>query len=342
MANIYITEQRAILRKTRDRLFVEKDSEVLLDVQCHKIEAVFIFGNVQFTTQAVHEVLEHGIELAIFTRRGRLVGQITSPATKNIELRLAQFRQYDNPAFRLEIARTIVSAKITNCMEIVRAFSRNHPDAGLKTCLREMERFITSAAKAGSTEELMGTEGSAARAYYKGLGKMILGDFRFTGRKKRPPPDPVNALLSFTYTMIFNEISSFLDGMGFDPYLGYLHKPDYGRPSLACDLIEEFRPVAADRLVLNLINNRILTPDSFHYHSTGRGVYLTRAGMHKYFREYERFLNRQFRHPRSGDMVTMRRCFRLQAEEMARCIKNGREYTPFLMKQQARSPNTNA
>ena len=278
MANIYLTEQNSILRKTGDRLIVEKDDEVLLDVQCHKIDAVLIFGNVQFTTQTVHELFEHGIEMAILTRRGRLISQITSPATKNIELRLAQFRKFEKPDFRLQLAHNIIFGKVQNCLNIMKAFSYNHPEINLKADIQKVQTFSEAVSHTETIEQLLGIEGNAAKAYFQGLGRMILGDFVFNGRKKRPPPDPVNALLSFSYTLIFNEISSLLDGMGFDPYLGYLHKPDYGRPSLACDLIEEFRPIAGDRLTLNLINNRILFCDHFHSHSTGKGVYLTREG----------------------------------------------------------------
>lgn len=330
MANIYLTEQNSILRKTGGRLIVQKEEEVLLDVQCHKIDAVLIFGNVQFTTQAVHELFEHGIEMAILTRRGKLIGQITSPSTKNIELRLAQFRRYEDAGFRVNAARSIISGKLRNCVHVMEAFSSNHPETGLQETIQALNAFSMSVNQAKSMEELLGIEGNAARAYFQNFDKMILGDFSFDGRKKRPPPDPVNALLSFSYTLIFNEISSLLDGMGFDPYLGYLHKPDYGRPSLACDIIEEFRSIIGDRLTLNLINNRILTPDHFHAHSTGKGVYLTREGMQKYFREYERFLQREFKSPVTGENTTFRRCFRLQAEEMARAVKEERPYQPFL------------
>ena len=310
---------------------MEKDDEVLLDVQCHKIDAVLIFGNVQFTTQAVHELFEHGIEMAILTMRGRLIGQITSPTTKNIELRLAQFRRFEKPDFKLQLAHSIISGKVQNCLSIMKAFSYNHPEIDLKADIQKVQTFSEAVLHTESIEQLLGIEGNAAKAYFQGLGRMILGDFVFNGRKKRPPPDPVNALLSFSYTLIFNEISSLLDGMGFDPYLGYLHKPNYGRPSLACDLIEEFRPIAGDRLTLNLINNRILSCDHFHAHSTGKGVYLTREGMKKFFSEYERSLTKEFSHPVSGETVTLRRCFRLQAEMMARCVREGTEYLPLLL-----------
>jgi len=331
MANIYITEQRSILRKTGDRLLVQKDDRVILDIQCHKVDAVLIFGNVQFTTQAVHEILEHDIEMAIFTRRGRLVGQITSPATKNIMLRLAQFRCYENPVFRLNISKAIVKAKISNCLFLIKKFAYNHPDKKLKNDIKTIQQYLRASDLAENLQQLLGIEGGAAKAYYNAFAKMILNPFPFEGRKKRPPPDPVNALLSFAYTLIFNEISSLLDGMGFEPYLGFFHKPDYGRPSLACDLIEEFRPIAADRLVLNLINNHILTLQDFTHHSTGKGVYLSRNGMKKFFKEYERVLNREFKHPQNETLISLRRCFRLQATAMAQSLKTNSIYTPLLM-----------
>lgn len=332
MTNLYITEQQSILRKTGDRLIVEKDDKILLDVQCHKINAVLLFGNVQFTTQAVHELFEHGIEMALLTRRGRLIGQITSPFTKNIELRLHQFRRYDDPDFRLKTAKKIVEGKLVNCRSVVKKFAANHPETDLTTVKQDLSSSLESVAAVDSIASLLGLEGSAARSYFQGFSLMIRSSgFVFDGRKKRPPPDPVNALLSFVYTLLFNELSSLLDGLGFDPYLGYFHKPDYGRASLAADLIEEFRPVAGDRLILGLVNKNILNQDHFFTHATSQGVYLTKEGMSRFFREYERFMNNEFPHPQTGSTVTMRQCFRLQAEEMAQATKNGEDYRPFTL-----------
>jgi CRISPR-associated protein Cas1 len=228
MANLYLTEQGSILRKKGDRLIVEKEGEVLLDVECHKIDAVLVFGNVQFTTQAVHELFDHGIEMAILTRTGRLIGQITSPATKNIELRVEQFKKYGDESFKFRFSKAIVKGKIRNSLQTLRSFSYNHPEIAFNEEIGGMERAEINLDQQGTTEALNGAEGTAARYYFNGFGKMILGKFSFEGRKRHPAPDPVNALLSLGYTMIFNEISSLLDGLGFDPYLGYYHKVDYG------------------------------------------------------------------------------------------------------------------
>lgn len=330
MANLYVTEQNSVLRKTGDRLIVQKENQTLLDVQCHKIEAVLIFGNVQFTTQVVHELFEHGIEMAILTRTGRLIGQITSPSPKNIFLRIAQFKKYEDPAFRLALAKAIVAGKIANSVNLVRRFAYNHPEVDLAPELERMDASARSLEDAGSPGQLNGIEGGAAKSYFAAFGKMMLGDFTFSGRKKRPAPDPVNAMLSLTYTLIFNDIASLLDGLGFDPYLGYYHESDYGRASLAADLMEEFRAPAGDRLTLYLANNRIFKPDDFYANPKG-GVYFNKNAIKRYFAEYEKMINQEFAHPETEEKTTLRKAFRLQAEKMARVIQNDEVYRPFIM-----------
>jgi CRISPR-associated protein Cas1 len=329
VANLYLTEQGSVLRKKGDRLIVEKEKEVLLDVECHKIDAVLIFGNVQFTTQAVHELFQHGIELAILTRTGRLIGQVTSPMTKNIELRVEQFKRYGDEAFKLGFSKSIVKGKIKNSLQVLRSFSYNHPEIDLKEEIEALERGENGISEQNTVEGLNGVEGMAARHYFHGFGKMMLGDFVFEGRRKYPAPDPVNALLSLGYTMVFNEISSLLDGMGFDPYLGYFHKIDYGRPSLASDLLEEFRAPIADRFALKLINNRVLKVEDFYNNPKGDGVYLKRDALKRYFAEYEDFINHEFIHPETKEKTCFRKCFRIQIEKLASCIKGEKEYRPF-------------
>lgn len=331
MANLYLTEQNSILRKTGDRLLVEKDDRILLDVQCHKIQAVLIFGNVQFTTQAVHELMEHGIELAIHTRSGKLVGQLTSPTTKNIALRIKQFARYEDVAFRTRLAKEIVAGKINNCLHLMREFAYNHTEINLREEASALQAALTAVGAALELDQLLGREGEAAKIYFQGFAKMILGEFVFPGRKKRPPPDPINAILSLSYTMIFNEIGSLLDGLGFDPYLGYFHSATYGRASLAADLMEEFRAPVADRLTLKLINNRVFTSLDFHANQETGGVTFTRDGLKRYFAEYERLLNSEFLVPSINERTTLRKCFRLQAEKMATVIRDDAPYLPFTL-----------
>lgn len=333
MANLYITEQNSVLRKTGDRLRVHKEDAVLLDVQCHKLDAVLIFGNVQFTTQAVHELMEHNIELAILNRTGRLVGQLTSPATKNIELRLIQFRKYDDPSFCLEYARSLVNAKISNSRKVVQAFARNHPEARLDEAVADLQNHGRCAASGKSIEALRGIEGTAARIYFSALSRMIRTDLPFEGRRKRPPTDPVNALLSLGYTMLFNEISSLLDGLGFDPYLGFFHAVDYGRASLAADLMEPFRAPVTDRFTLNLLNLGMFKVDDFKKNPRGHAVYLRSEALKRYFREYENFMTRGgFPTHEEGNAENYRCCLRQQAEQLAAALRTQTSFTPFTVK----------
>jgi CRISPR-associated protein Cas1 len=332
MANLYLTEQGSVLRKTGDRLIVEKDDEILLDVQCHKIDAVLIFGNVQFTTQSVHELFEHGIEMAILTRTGKLIGQITSPATKNIDLRISQFNKYGDDGFRLAFAKKIVAGKIKNSLQVIRWFSYNHPDRDFQPEITAISARLREVDDVAQIEQLFGVEGSAAKSYFEAFGNMLLCTLGFTGRRKHPSTDPVNALLSFGYTIIFNEISSLLDGLGFDPYLSYFHSIDYGRASLASDLMEEFRAPIADRFTLYLVNNRIIGETDFYSNPKGGGVYLKREPLKRYFKEYEEMINREFVHPITEENSTWRKCFRIQAETLAAHIQNDKPYVPFELK----------
>ncbi len=331
MATLYITEQGSILRKTGDRIIVEKDDQVLLEVPCHKVDTVLIFGAVQVTIQALSELLEHEIELALFTRHGRLKGQLTPIKSKNIVLRVAQFERARENGFTLQTARELVRAKIGNAVAVLRRFAYNHPErkAALDAEVTRLQTHLMSLDEVQDLPSLNGLEGIAGRAYFAGFSQMILADLPFPGRRRRPAPDPINALLSFGYTLVGNELHSLLDGMGFDPYLGFLHQIDYGRPSLALDLLEEFRHPLVDRLTLTLINKRILQEADFTLDSTSGSMYLKPDAMKVYFRYFERWMLEERVDALDGQTVGFRRAFQLQAQRLAEAIRNGAVYQPF-------------
>jgi CRISPR-associated protein Cas1 len=328
--NIYITEQGSIIRKTGDRLIVEKEDEILIDIPFYKINAILIFGYVQVTTQAIRKMFEHNIELALLTRSGKLLGQITSPFTKNIELRIEQFKKYFDEEFKLKLARTIINGKLNNYLNFVQIFSSNHKEINFTEDVESLRIAIKKLESANTIEidSLRGFEGIGTKSYFNCFRKMILGNFNFEGRKKHPSTDPVNALLSLGYTLIYNEISSLLDGLGFDPYLGYFHEISYGRASLACDIQEEFR-IIADKLTLYLINNRMVTENDFYKNQADGSFFLKREFMKKYFLEYEKYINNEFKHPETFENTTLRKCFRIQAEKLANLIRYDTEYIPF-------------
>ncbi len=292
MAYLYVTEQGARLHKTGDRLVVTKSDERLLEVRCRDVEGVMLFGNVHFTTPAVRELMEHGIEMALLTLHGELVCQLTPPTARNVSVRLAQYRCAQDAELSLKLARTLVEAKVANSLALVRAHAKNYPEPALTSAIADLESTLGRIPAIVDVDVLLGLEGQAAKAYFRGFAKMIRGNWTFDGRHKRPPRDPVNSLLSFGYTLLFNEMASLLDGIGFDPYIGFFHQPSYGRPSLAADLIEEFRAPIVDRLTLRLLNNRMLAPDDFTVEAGIQGVRLTRDALKRYLAEYDRLLGR--------------------------------------------------
>jgi CRISPR-associated protein Cas1 len=328
MARLYLTEQQAILRKTGDRLIVEKDHEVLLEVPCFKLEAVLIYGNVQFTTQAAVELLEHGIELALFSSTGKLWGQLTPPKARNVVLRVRQYELTGSEEHCLGFARSIVRGKIRNAVAVLKRFRANHPETLPATSVDTVEKALDRLDECTSLDTLRGIEGSAAAAYFRALAATVPAQLGFEGRQRRPPRDPVNSLLSFGYVLVGNELQSLLDGIGFDPYIGFYHRLDYGRPSLALDLLEEFRPALVDRFTMTLLNLGILTVGDFSRTPEG-GLYLNREGKRRYFTEYEKLLNEPF--AADGGTLTFREVFRRQADRLAAHLTRGEPYESFTL-----------
>jgi CRISPR-associated protein Cas1 len=329
MTFLYITEQGAVLKKTGQRLIVEKDDQKLLDMPAANIEGVMIFGNVQFTTQAVQLLLRQGVELALFTRSGRLLGQLTDPATKNIDLRKAQFERHGEAGFVLELSRSLVSAKLANCLEFVRQFGHNHPETRLNVETDQLEQLHPRIVEADGLPALLGIEGSGARVYFQAFARMVRHGFNFDGRRRRPATDPVNALLSLGYTMVYNEIASLLDGMGFEPYLGYYHQPRHGHATLASDLMEEFRTPLVDRFTLKIVNNRMFQEGDFYLHEPSGAVYLTDTARNRYFAAYEQFITQPTACAEDQGESTFRKLFRRQAERLKRAVVDGSQYKPF-------------
>jgi CRISPR-associated protein Cas1 len=331
MAFLYITEQGAVLMKKGQRLVVEKDGSILFDIPANKVKGVLIFGNVQVTTQAIHLALELEIELALFSYHGRLLGQLTPPAGGNVALRQAQYARKGDPGFTLAFSRVIVAGKLANALAFVREFAHNHPETGLQDEVKRLEAVGSQVEGPEDLPELLGFEGTGARIYFEAFAKMVRHSFSFDGRHRRPPSDPVNALLSLGYTMVYNEIGSLLDGMGFDPYLGFFHQPHYGHATLASDLLEEFRAPLVDRFTLGLINNRVFQEQDFYLHTASGGVMLKDEPRKRYFAEYEHFVTRSMKTLESEKEIDFRRLFRRQAERLREAVSGDQTYCPYTL-----------
>jgi len=332
MATLYLIEQNTVLRKSGDRLLYchkppgastkvgVRQQDILIDLPCADADQVMLFGNVQMTTQAMHQLLAHGIETAIFSLHGSLLGQLTPPAGKNITLRRAQYKKYDDADFRLEFSKRILCHKINYSLSLLSSYETNHPGTFANTEINDIKQLLQKINDAQQLPSLLGLEGSASARYFSYLGRMLSKEWTFAGRSRRPPKDPPNAVLSFGYTIVASELRSLLDGAGFDPYLGFYHEIEYGRPSLALDLVEIFRHALVDRLMLRLFNLNILKKDDFEPAGRG-GIYLSASGKKKFFQQYEAMVGsykgESETKPRPG---MFRRAFQTQVANLAKTI----------------------
>lgn len=329
MAVVYVREQGAIVRKHCARMLVEKDGEALLEIPLGKTDSVAVFGNVQVTTQALSELLERGIPLALYTRNGRLKGHLAPALSKNVPLRLAQYRMTVDEAASLRIARAVVRAKLLNSAALAGDYRAHYPSAALAEVQDALGGLAGKAAGAGTHAELLGYEGSGAAAYFRAFAGMNRSDLPFEGREKYPATDPINALLSLGYTLVMNELRGLVEGMGLEPHLGFLHRAEYGRPSLALDLLEPFRSVLVDRLALRLVNERVLTGEDFGRRAGGAragGVVLLPEPFRKYLEMYEGAMNE----PRRAAPEGMRAAVRADAEKLAGAVREGGEFRPYV------------
>lgn len=324
---VYVTEPGSLLRTRGDRLRVTKGDQTLLSVSLKRVRQVVCAGRVGMSTPFLHRALEHDVDVVLLDDLGRLTG----PAGNHVERRATQHRTAEKTSRSLYLARAFVTGKITNmCTGLLRA-ARRSPAIDVTTAAARMITARTSATTAATHLELMGCEGAASREYFTCFG-LILGEtWGFTHRQRRPPPDPVNALLSFGYTILTHEAVAACEIAGLDPQVGFLHGMYRGRPSLALDLIEEFRPVIVDSLVVRLLATGQLSPGDFTVDETGgKGCRMNDAARKTFLAAYERRMLTLAHHPWAGRKTSYRAALTLQARLLA-AVLDGREdtYTPL-------------
>jgi CRISPR-associated protein Cas1 len=324
---VYVVGQGHTVRKRGDRLEVWSREGKASEAKLNEISQVSLYGGVEITTPATVELMQRGIPVIHFTHGGWFQGICLGMSSKNVELRKRQYSWAMDPERSLWIARSIVSGKIRNSRALLR---RNESLSGTDA-LRDLDDLAAKAEQARSMDELLGLEGAAARTYFSAFGRMFRADgadFSFEQRNRRPPRDPVNAVLSYLYGVLVKEAFVTLQAVGFDPYLGFYHQPRFGRPSLALDLMEEFRPAIAEPVVIALFNNRELTRDDFLV--TDLGVSMEPSAKRKVLAAYEHRVGTEVRHPLFGYKLSYRRVMEVQARLLSRVISGEiAEYPPF-------------
>ena len=329
----------------KDEVLTIKDKDKLIDeVRMRDVSHVALFGNVQISTQAIQSLCEQEVPVTYFSMGGWFYGITRGHAMKNVFLRMEQFRLAREEKTCLALARQFVHGKIRNHRTLL---MRNHlePPEGI---IGKLKRASEDALMANSIEELLGIEGAAASQYFQQFGGMVkveddlpgLGlsventkqrmfNFNFNHRNRRPPTDPVNAMLSLAYSMLAKDCTLAALAVGFDPYLGFYHQPRFGRPALGLDLMEEFRPLIAESTVLSCINNRVVTDKDFV--KAGQAVNLTAPGRKRFFQTYEQRMSSLITHPLFDYKVSYRRALELQARLLAKTLTGEiNEYIPLM------------
>lgn len=331
MATLYVVETGARLEKEYHRLLVTKDDEVLMRVPINRVTQVVLVGSAGVTTPALHALLRAGIPLLLVGRTGRLIGRLLPPTPRNLPLRRAQYRRDADEAFVLDTTRRIVGGKLRNqrvlALRVLRRLPAGEAD---RAPLDELYAAEAQVAVASGVDVLRGVEGRGARAYFALYRQAFDPAWGFNRRTRRPPKDPVNALLSLGYTMLGSALLTAVEAVGLDPYLGFFHSEKYGRPALALDLVEEFRAPVVDSLALALINRRMLRAGDFQTREDG-GVYLAERGLRLFLREFGDRLESEVTAPGVGRALSYRKLFEVQARCLANAVLGQVEgYEPFV------------
>lgn len=333
MSTLYLTQQDAVLRKEDERLRVTLKGETLLDLPMLKVSQVVVMGRVTVTPHTVAALMERNIHLTYLTEYGRYIGRIEPAFSKNSLLRRAQYAASFDSHRTLALARGFVLGKLANLRVTLLRATRNNDGLNVDNAIEAIRGSERRAERAGELDVLRGHEGEGSAAYFGVFDHLIKAEgFSFTKRVRRPPTDPVNALLSFGYALLANDVHAAVNVLGFDPYCGYLHADRYGRPSLALDLMEEFRPLLVDTTVLTCLNKRVIQSGDFTV-ALGNVHSLTPEGRKKFLLQYEERKQTEIQHPIFAYKATYQRCFELQARILAKTIQGELErYEPFVVR----------
>ncbi len=352
MSTYYLLIDGAKLVKQGDVLKLKKDGDVYNTVFPHKAEQIFILGNVEITTPAFKFLMKHRIDTVFLSKNGKFYGKLSFTPSKNVFLRIKQYKLLEDEEFGLNFAKTIVRSKIKNQIVFLqRVARRNNKSVKLIKTINRIQNLLPELEKATTIESVRGYEGMASKLYFGVFGYSLVPEFaKFEGRSKNPPLDNVNAVLSFLYTLIYFRVDGLLESEGIDSYAGFLHSLDYGRKSLSFDLMEEYRTPIAETLAVSLFNLGILNEgdfrevdyqggeDEFIYDELTeqvpevdilekpKAVLLTRNGLKKVINHFERKLQTKIYYPISERRETFKKLMHLQISRFKQIV-NGETAT---------------
>ena len=333
---LYVSSQGSYLHREGETVVVERDKQQLLQLPIHTISSIVWFGNVLCSPFLLGFCAERDVSVSFLSEYGKFLASVRGPVSGNVLLRRQQYRMADDEQMTRGIAANIVSGKLANSRIVLNRTIRDHSakvDAQvLKITSEKINRILERIPRMTNTDEVRGLEGQAAAEYFKVFDNLIIDqkqDFKFNERNRRPPLDEVNALLSFVYTLLAHDVRSALETVGLDPAVGFLHRDRPGRPGLALDIMEEFRPVIADRLVLSLINRKQIGKKGFSKAASG-AVTMNDETRKTILTEYQNRKQDEVFHPYIEEKVQIGLLFFIQSNLMARYIRGDIDgYPPF-------------
>ncbi len=327
MATYYVREQGAIVRKKDERLIATKDEQIVAEIPLHNLDQLVLLGNIQLTTPAIALLLQTEVDVVFMTVHGRVRGRLIANESKFADLRYKQLQILMDEKKSLVLARSIVTGKLTNQRALLQRRTRESSESAIRSpasaAIAGIAEMLARVKSAESPDSLRGLEGKAGAWYWGAFRLFIPAAWGFTQRVYHPSTDPINALLSFGYALLQKDLTAAVRLVGLDAYLGFFHVIHYGRPSLALDLMEEFRPLIVDPLVLMLVNRDLLHLTDFRRgQEADKPVLLNEDAVERVIRAYEERATERVRFPLTGEQATYRRCFELQTRQMARVIQS--------------------
>ncbi len=335
---LYITSDDAFVHKERETFIVEVNNQKVFQAPIHTIENIVCFGFKPLTPQVMAFCAENNVGISYLTETGKFLARVYGAQKGNVLLRKAQYAISENEFESLQIAKPIIAAKVSNYRYLLLRHQRNHPENCTDAVISAAEtlgRRLNNIQQTQTLDELRGYEGECANLYFGVLSSLITSqkdDFTFNQRTKRPPLDAANALLSFLYSILANDVRSALETVGLDPQVGFLHQLRPGRPSLALDIMEEFRAYLGDRVMLNLINLKQVTKKDFEIRESGE-VRMSDSARKELLTSYQKRKQEEITHPFLGEKMTIGLLPHIQAQLLARYIRGDMEtYPPFYLK----------
>jgi len=334
---LFVTTQGAYLHKEGETVTVNVEREVRLRLPIHTLDGVVCFGNVMMSPFLMGFCAERDVTVSFLTEHGRFLARVQGPVAGNVLLRRRQYRGADDPFFAAGLARAFVAGKVNNCRTIILRALRDHPEKVDREALRaaadRLAAILSQLQQAIALDTARGFEGEAAKIYFGIFNQLITaqkGDFFFHERSRRPPLDRVNCLLSFLYTLVMHDARSALESVGLDPAIGFLHRDRPGRPGLALDLMEEFRPFLADRLALSLVNLGQVKAKGFAVSESG-AVLMDDETRKTVLVAYQKRKQEEILHPFLNETIPVGLLFYSQALLLARFLRGDLDgYPPFL------------